>query len=1749
LFEDIIYNYKLFKLNNVSAYLQYFPFIGLNKIKFLINQMNNARQVYASAAPPGIGGSSKLSLVPPPPSAIQPVETTNFLSALPPLIPPTGNFQTISVDIMSNMNDTFVRNVLDPVLPQDVATKNYVDTHGGGSTPGGINTDIQYNNSGSFGGSNNFTWNNGTNVFTVLGDTHTNTLKTLSLILQDSIAPSKLVTINASTSTSGSYNLILPINAGTNGQVLTTDGTGILSWDLVSGGDVVGPVSSTDNAISRFDGITGKLIQNSVVIIDDTGIITGGTWNGGIISEIYGGTNQSMYTLGDTLYASATNTLSKLSGNVTTTKKFLSQTGTSIISNAPSWSTISGSDIIGSALTSNDDANITLTLGGSPTTALLQTSSITAGWTGQLSLIRGGTNNSLTASAGGIVWSDSTKLNILSGTSTSNQVLLSGSSITPSWSTATYPATTTINQLLYSSANNIIGGLTTQSSASLVTDVTGIPVYSSTMTNGQLIVGQTGSTPTSTSISGDATLAASGVLTLATVNTNVGTFGSATQVAQVTLNAKGLVTAASNVTITGVSPGSLALTQNHIFIGNVSNVAADVAMSGDATIVSSGALTLATVNASPGSTMLSSITTNAKGLVTSNTTGNLTGDVTSTGLATTYNNIVPLTKGGTNANLTASNGGIFYSTASTGAILSGTSTANQVLLSGSSITPSWSNATYPATTTINQLLYSSSANTIGGLTTQNSASLVTGSTGTPVYSSTMTNGQLIVGQTGSTPTSTSVSGDATLAASGVLTLSTVNTNVGTFGSATQVAQVTLNAKGLVTAASNVTITGVSPGSLTLTQGHIFVGNVSNVAADVAMSGDATIIASGVLTLATVNASSGSTTLSSITTNAKGLVTSNTTGNLTGDVTSTGLATTYNNIVPSAKGGTGINNGTSTLTLGGNLTTSGAFNSTFTMTALTSVTFPTSGTLATTSQLPTPAALTVGNDTNITLTLGGTPNTALLQASSITAGWSGQLSLSRGGTNANLTASNGGIFYSTASAGAILSGTSTANQVLLSGLSTTPAWSTATYPGTTTVNQLLYSSAANTIGGLTTANSASLVTSTTGIPVYSSTMTNGQLIIGQTGATPASTSISGDATLASSGALTLATVNSNVGTFGSGTQVAQVTLNAKGLVTAASNVTITGVSPGSLALTQNHILVGNVSNVAADVAMSGDATIVSSGALTLATVNASSGSTTLSSITTNAKGLVTSNTTGNLTGAVTSTGLATTYNNVVPIAKGGTNVTSVTIVPTATAFAGWDANSNLSANNLLEGYSTTVTAAGTTTLVVGSAFQQYFTGTTTQTVVMPVTGTLVLGQQWNIINNSTGLVTVQSSGLNNIIVLSANTQTIVTCILASGTTSTSWSVSNFEVTAGSLGLTQNHILVGNASNVAADVAMSGDATIVSSGALTLATVNGSSGSTTLSSITTNAKGLVTSNTTGNLTGDVTSVGLATTYNNILSLAKGGTNANLTASNGGIFYSTASAGAILAGTATANRILQSGSSTTPAWSTATYPATTTINQLLYSSADNTVQGLTTANSSVLTTNGTGVPSLGTTLPTITSAINTSNSTASTSTITGSLIASGGAGIAGVINSGNGKAYYHSNTPQTITTVVQTAILYPTNDYSTFGTNLAYSAGLFTNNSGHTMYLIVSYSFRMLSVPSGTNQINGTIIVAGGSPFFAQSGITQGVTGNNDIAISGTSLVQLANGVSFGTYAYQSSGGSLTISGASTFQISTCTIYQVP
>lgn len=89
------------------------------------------------------------------------------------------------------------------------------------------------------------------------------------------------------------------------------------------------------------------------------------------------------------------------------------------------------------------------------------------------------------------------------------------------------------------------------------------------------------------------------------------------------------------------------------------------------------------------------------------------------------------------------------------------------------------------------------------------------------------------------------------------------------------------------------------------------------------------------------------------------------------------------------------------------------------------------------------------------------------------------------------------------------------------------------------------------------------------------------------------------------------------------------------------------------------------------------------------------------------------------------------------------------------------------------YTTTATAAGTTTLTAASTFIQRFTGTLAQTVVLPVTSTLRLGQQFQIINDSTGTLTIQSSGANNIILPVGSTTTLLTCVNLAVTTAAGW----------------------------------------------------------------------------------------------------------------------------------------------------------------------------------------------------------------------------------------------------------------------------------------------------------------------------------------------------------------------------------------
>jgi len=82
-------------------------------------------------------------------------------------------------------------------------------------------------------------------------------------------------------------------------------------------GGQVDSISGTANRITISGSAVDPIVDIAATYVGQTtlttlGTVATGTWNGDVVSEVYGGTNQSSYTTGDVLYASASNTLSKL---------------------------------------------------------------------------------------------------------------------------------------------------------------------------------------------------------------------------------------------------------------------------------------------------------------------------------------------------------------------------------------------------------------------------------------------------------------------------------------------------------------------------------------------------------------------------------------------------------------------------------------------------------------------------------------------------------------------------------------------------------------------------------------------------------------------------------------------------------------------------------------------------------------------------------------------------------------------------------------------------------------------------------------------------------------------------------------------------------------------------------------------------------------------------------------------------------------------------------------------------------------------------------------------------------------------------------------------------------------------------------------------------------------------------------------------------------------------------------------------
>jgi hypothetical protein len=244
---------------------------------------------------------------------------------------------------------------------------------------------------------------------------------------------------------------------------------------------------------------------------------------------------------------------------------------------------------------------------------------------------------------------------------------------------------------------------------------------------------------------------------------------------------------------------------------------------------------------------------------------------------------------------------------------------------------------------------------------------------------------------------------------------------------------------------------------------------------------------------------------------------------------------------------------------------------------------------------------------------------------------------------------------------------------------------------------------------------------------------------------------------------------------------------------------------------------------------------------------------------------------NATGTVSLINLAETFSAIKTFsAAPAFNVlptgTAVANIATASTLVARDSSNRILAASLVDGFTTTATAGGTTTLVASSNKLQRFTGTLNQTVVLPTT-TVVAGQQFYIVNASTGTITVNASGGTLVQNLAPNTTTNVTALIATPTLNTNWQ-SIYQPFLGVLALTTTGTsgaatLVGNTLNIPNYA--TGEVPLTFSTGLTrtanTVTVNTTQNITTLSNLS-GTTGYVTSTlgvlgATGiTLTGDVT-----------------------------------------------------------------------------------------------------------------------------------------------------------------------------------------------------------------------------------------------------------------------------------------------------
>jgi hypothetical protein len=217
---------------------------------------------------------------------------------------------------------------------------SWIEQSGGGGTVAGNNTQLQFNNAGEFGASANLTFDNTTNELSIIGNIANVNYSTanyfVGTVLGDvvgtasaagnvTVADQPLITSLGSltslyvTGTTGLGNVgNVTILGGTNGQVLTTNGSGGLSWTTVSGGgggsgSNITNGTSNVNIASSGGNITAAVGGTSVLNLTTSGLII----TGNVTATNFSG-NVANATYATTAGSATSATSATIAGTVTT---------------------------------------------------------------------------------------------------------------------------------------------------------------------------------------------------------------------------------------------------------------------------------------------------------------------------------------------------------------------------------------------------------------------------------------------------------------------------------------------------------------------------------------------------------------------------------------------------------------------------------------------------------------------------------------------------------------------------------------------------------------------------------------------------------------------------------------------------------------------------------------------------------------------------------------------------------------------------------------------------------------------------------------------------------------------------------------------------------------------------------------------------------------------------------------------------------------------------------------------------------------------------------------------------------------------------------------------------------------------------------------------------------------------------------------------------------------------------------------